>query len=198
MKDWTGDSNSVFKMLGASNHSKSERHPEDYYATDPKAIDALLKAYELPKVKIWEPSCEQGHLAKRLEELGYEVFATDLVDRGYGKSGVDFFAQMDNYGCDCILTNPPYVFATDYVLHALRLLPEGGLLILFLRTLFLEGQERYEKIYKHNPPKYVFQFSKRINCAKNGEFEKYPSTACAYAWFIWEKGYKGDTIIKWI
>jgi len=23
-------------------------------------------------------------------------------------------------------------------------------------------------------------------------------SAVAYAWFIWEKGYKGDTIVKWI
>ena len=22
--------------------------------------------------------------------------------------------------------------------------------------------------------------------------------ALAYAWFVWKKGYKGDTIVKWI
>lgn len=197
MKDWTGDSNSVFKTLGASNHSKSERHSEDYYATDPKAIDALVKAYELPN-KIWECACGEGHLAKRLTELGYNVVATDLVDRGYGEGGVDFLAQMAMpEDCNCILTNPPFKYSTPFITHALNLLPVGGVLAVFLRTLCLEGQERYEKIYKHNPPRCVFQFARRIKCAKNGEFDVV-SGVQAYGWFLWEKGYKGEAIIKWI
>lgn len=125
MKDWTGDSNSVFKTLGASNHSKSERHSEDYYATDPQAIDALMEVYDLPH-KIWEPSCGAGHLAIRLEELGYEVEATDLVDRGYGIGGVDFLAQMECGDCKAILTNPPFKYSTEFIVHALNILPVGG------------------------------------------------------------------------
>lgn len=42
-KDWTGNKNSIFKTLGASNHTDKERQNEDYYATDPIAIDVLLK-----------------------------------------------------------------------------------------------------------------------------------------------------------
>lgn len=41
----------------------------------------------------------------------------------------------------------------------------------------------------------------RIQCAKNGEFDKMKEgggSAVAYAWYVWEKGYKGNTIIKWI
>ena len=32
-KDWTGNSNSIYKTLGASNHTDKERQNEDYYAT---------------------------------------------------------------------------------------------------------------------------------------------------------------------
>ena len=39
--------------------------------------------------------------------------------------------------------------------------------------------------------------SSRLLCAKNGNFDKVESSAVAYAWFIWEKGYCGDTVIKW-
>ena len=42
-KDWTGNSNSIYKTLGASNHTDKERQNEDYYATDPKAADLLLE-----------------------------------------------------------------------------------------------------------------------------------------------------------
>ena len=33
----------IFTPLGASNHSVSEREKDDYYATDPKALELLLE-----------------------------------------------------------------------------------------------------------------------------------------------------------
>lgn len=198
MKDWNGNKNSVFKTLGASNHTDKQRENNDYYATDPIAIDALVKAYPLPE-DIWECACGAGHLAKRLTELGYNVHATDLVDRGYGFQG-DFLKAV-NTNIPCILTNPPYKYATEFVLKALDLLPEHGVCAMFLKTTFLEGQRRYEKIFKPYPPRYIFQFSKRVLCAKNADFEGMQlggGSAVAYAWFVWEKGYHGETIVKWI
>lgn len=198
MKDWNGNKNGVFSTLGASNHTDKEREANDYYATDPKAVDALIGAYDLP-IKIWECACGEGHLAQRLTELSYEVEATDLIDRGYGKGGVDFLRELDARDCDCILTNPPYKYATEFVVHALELLPEGGVCAMFLKTTFLEGQRRLEEIYSKTPPRYVFQFSKRIPCAKNGDFDGMGfNSAVAFAWFVWEKGWKGETTIRWI
>jgi hypothetical protein len=55
-----------------------------------------------------------------------------------------------------------------------------------------------KELFKKHPPKIVYVSSSRLSCAKNGEFEKYPSSAVAYAWFVWIKGFKGDPIIKWI
>lgn len=70
---------------------------------------------------------------------------------------------------------------------------------MFLKTLFLEGKRRREEIYNIMPPRYVFQFSERIVCAPNGEFDKLTkNSAVSYAWFVWEKGWKEDTIIRWI
>lgn len=43
MKDWTGNKNSIFKTLGASNHTDKDREQHDYYATDPKAAELLLE-----------------------------------------------------------------------------------------------------------------------------------------------------------
>ena len=41
-KDWTGNGKSIFTTLGASNHTEKEREINDYYATDPIAVDALI------------------------------------------------------------------------------------------------------------------------------------------------------------
>lgn len=123
-KEWTGNKQSVFVTLGASNHAKSEREKDDFYATDPSAIDRLLKVYKLPN-RIWEPACGSGCLSKRLVELGHEVVSTDLYDRGYGQPNVNFLEQLTSPfdGDYAIVTNPPYKYVTDFVLHALRLAP---------------------------------------------------------------------------
>lgn len=68
---------------------------------------------------------------------------------------------------------------------------------MFLKILFLESQSRKELFTKY-PPKVIYVSSSRINCAKNGDFEMYNSGAIAYAWYVWVKGYKGETVIKWI
>ena len=84
-KDWTGNSNSIYKTLGASNHTDKERQNEDYYATDPKAADLLLEL-ETFAPDIWECACGEGHLSKVFEKAGYIVKSTDLMDRGFGEN----------------------------------------------------------------------------------------------------------------
>lgn len=41
--DWKGNYKSIYSTLGASNHSDYERAENDFYSTDPEAIDYLLK-----------------------------------------------------------------------------------------------------------------------------------------------------------
>lgn len=151
-KDWTGDGNSIFKMLGASNHTDKERETHDFYATSPEAIDLLKKKIDLPK-QILEPACGSGCLSERLIELGHEVKSYDLIDRCYGEVQ-DFFKMTEPpfEGDFAIVTNPPYKIVTPWVLHCLELVPEGSLVCLFLKTTFLESKGRYEKIFRNSPP----------------------------------------------
>lgn len=96
-----------------------------------------------------------------------------------------------------IITNPPYKFALEFVKRALDSVQPGRKVAMFLKLQFLEGKARKQFFLEH-PPKVVYVSSSRIICAMNGEFEKYPSSAVAYAWFVWEKGFNSDPIIKWI
>ena len=199
MKDWTGNNKTVFSQLGATNHSESEREANDFYATDPAVIDQLIAKYEIP-VKVWECACGTGNLSERLKELGHEVVSTDLIDRGYGEVQNFFEVMQMPEDCNCILTNPPYKYATEFVQHALNLLPVGGQAIFFLKTTFLETERRYKDIFKNTPPQLVYQFIRRAMCAKNGDFveARKMGSAVSYAFFIWEKGYKGNVMLDWI
>jgi hypothetical protein len=198
MKDWTGSKASIFKQMGASNHTQEEREENDFYATDPTAVDDLLKYEKLSNV-IWECAVGEGHLANRLIELGHSVWGTDIIDRGWlGTRIVDFlnFEPQQEYDMD-IVTNPPYKFCNEFILKALRCVKTGRKVCMFLKLTTLEGQKRYEQIYSKYPPKTVYVYAKRKECAKAGKFTG-GSSVC-YAWFVWEKdNYEEGTRIKWI
>ena len=196
--DWTGNQKSIYTILGASNHTDKEREINDYYATEPKAIELLLQLEEFSS-HVWECACGEGHLSKVLESHGYKVISSDIVDRGYpGTKVLDFLSADVNNTID-IITNPPYKYAKEFVSHALDISADGTKVAMFLKVQFLEGKARRALFEKH-PPKRIYVASSRLLCAKNGDFQKMRDgggSAVAYAWFIWEKGYKSDTVVRW-
>lgn len=197
MKDWSGNKNSVFKTLGASNHTDKERQHEDFYATDPIAAELLLK--EETFKDIWECARGEKHLSKVFENAGYNVRSSDIVNR-CGNEVFDFLSMQNQKWDGDIITNPPYKYAVDFIYKALQIIPEGRKVAMFLKVQFLEGKER-KRLFKNFPPKVVYVSSSRILCAKNADFKKMREgggSAVAYAWFVWEKGYKGPSILKWI
>ena len=175
---------SIFANIGASNHSSYDREKDDYYATDVSAIDMLHKHNLLVDGKYWECACGDGRLSERLKEYGYDVISSDLFDRGYGVTGVDFLIQENGY--DNIITNPPYTFINDFLVKGIELAEHR--LYIFARLQTLETIGRYNKVFKDNPPRYVCPFVKRIPCYRGGENDKrFKQSAVAYAWFIWDK-----------
>lgn len=197
-KDWTGDYNSIYRAIGASNHSDYERQIHDYYATEPKAAELLLEVEKFSPI-IWECACGEGHLSKVLEKAGHSVLSTDLVYRGFGKSEpVDFLdTRKESFFDGDIITNPPYKYALEFCKQALHVVKSGHKVAMFLKLTFLEGKSRKE-FFISNPPKTLYVSSSRLSCARNGDFEQFPGSAIAYGWFVWVKGFTGDTIIKWI
>lgn len=70
---------------------------------------------------------------------------------------------------------------------------------MLLKIQTLEGVTRYSKLYKSQPPRRIYVFVKRLNCAKNGDFNTYAANgAICYAWFIWVKGFTGKPEIEWL
>ena len=201
MKNWSGNSKSIYVTMGASNHTNKEREKDDYYATDPNALRIFLDKLENDGIvlhkDIWECACGEGHLSKVLKSKNYNVYSTDLVNRGYEDEKMDFL-KVNTTEIDAdILTNPPYKFAKEFVKKALEIQKDGYYTIMFLKIQFLEGQTRQE-LFKKYPPKFVYVNSKRQLCAMNGKFEKYKATAICYCWFVWQKGYTGESIVRWI
>lgn len=194
-KDWTGNAQSTFATLGASSHSEGERQGEDYYATDPKCAHDLHRLVELNNV--WECAAGGGHLSNVFRQYGVLARESDIIDRTGGVQVIDFLTHQERHWGGDIVTNPPYRHAEEFVRKALDTIAHGNRVCMFLKLTFLEGKAR-RHLFKEHPPTQVMVYSERQKCAKNGDFNATESSAVAYAWFIWEKGYQGAPTIRWI
>lgn len=172
------------------------REENDYYATDPKAIEYLLK-YEYFNKNIWECACGEGNLSKVLKEKGFNVYSTDLIDRGYQDKTLDFLESNVKWHGD-IITNPPFKYATEFILKSLDSVEIGHKVAMLLKINYLSGKKRFEEIYSKYPPLKVYVFNGRIACSKNNDPKGFKNTAMDYVWMIWEKGQFAPTQLKWI
>lgn len=193
-RDWKGGNASTFKTIGASNHCTEDRADNDYYATEPAATDWLCRIEKF-NGPILEPSCGEGHMSEVLKRHGYHVVSRDLADRGYGEVA-DFLSSDNTAWQGDIVTNPPYAFAQEFVEKSLSIIPDGAKVAMFLKLTFLEGKRR-ASLFKITPPLRIWVSRSRLKCAKNGDFENSPGSATAYAWFVWQKGFRGNPEIHW-
>lgn len=188
----------TFITLGANNHTDVTREKDDFYATPPLAVKELMKLETFDK-NIWEPCCGMNHITNVLKDNNYNVKTSDIIDRVNDGSVeiIDFLNYNGKYNGD-IITNPPYKLAAEFVYKSIETITYGHKVAMFLKLTFLETKKRYE-LFKKYPPKVIYVASMRFGCSQTGEFNSDGNTgsAIAYCWYIWEKGYNGDTIIKW-
>lgn len=196
-KDWVGNLRSSIVTNGGRNFTEIEREKHDYYATDPEAIPPLVEN-ETFSHTIWECACGELHLSNKLADYGYNVINSDLIVRGGGMHQLDFLKYTPTHKNKYdIITNPPYKYAKQFVEHAIEISDINVKIAMFLKLTFLESKSRYELFQKY-PLKKLYVFSKRMNCAMNGDFDNQRQSAVAYAWYVWQVGWKGEPIIRWI
>lgn len=187
--------NKATALLGASNLSETDRANNDFYATPPSVVEMLLEKESFDK-NIWEPAAGLNHITNVLIKNGHTVYATDIIQRLPTIEIQDFFTCNKEWDGD-IITNPPYTRAGEFVDKAMELIKPGHKLALLLKIQFLEGKGRRE-LFKKYPPKVIYVSTSRFACVKNGNFtNSLNASAVCYAWFVWEKGFTGDPIIKW-
>lgn len=192
----------VLTTLGTTNGSKKFQEPNGYYTTPEYVTDKIciwLKENIPSSInwKIWEPACGNGRMVNSLKNNGFNVTNTsDIIDRGVSNVEICDFLKSEKKDVDCIFTNPPYSLATEFAEKAMELLDDNDYYIFLGRIQFLEGKKR-RKFFEKYPPKHVLVFSERVDCWKD---DKKPSSsgALCYAFFVFEKGFKGKPQIGWL
>lgn len=174
------------------------RDPHDFNVTQPHAVEALLSVVPFRSAgspfDIWEPACGDGAISRVFEARGHRVVSTDLVDRGFGESGVDFLAER-YLRAKAIVTNPPFGIADAWIEKCIDLHPMRFALLLPVR--YLSGQRR-GRLFARRPPEWVLPFSARHQTRRAGYGGKDNGTM-DLAWFVWGALDQPDPPkIKWL
>ncbi len=174
------------KNFSANNTGK--RKESDFYET-PYSLTRLLLDSERLEGSILEPAMGNGAIGKVLNENQYSYIGYDIEN--------DFLKQSQKYSI--IITNPPFSLAQQFILKAKELAQEK---IIFLLPLsYLHGKKRYDQIWtdKKFPLARIYVFTRYpLLGEKLREDGKHRTGMMVYAWYVWEKGYRGEPIIKWL
>lgn len=191
----TRNKKSVFVTNGCNSHCNHDRADLDFYSSDPKVAEWLLKLEPDLSDNIWECACGSLSLSNVFTAAGKHVRNSDIVTRADNIEILDFLSCETPVHNTDIVTNPPYKYAKEFVEKALSLVDDGRYACMFLKLTFLEGKARRQLFDKY-PPIRVWVSSSRISCYMN-DIQTYKGSAVCYAWFIWKKGYKGYPEIRW-
>lgn len=169
------------------------RPASDFYPTPAHVTEALL-ARETFTGTVWEPACGDGAMSRILEQKlpHCRILSTDINNYGFGQPGVDFLKT--HLTVDGIITNPPFRLANEFAVHSLEC---AAKVALFLRLQFLEGTRRY-RFFRESPLKTVYVFSRRVSLGRNGIKQTPNRGMMAFAWFVFDKNYRGPPQLDWI
>lgn len=180
---------------------RSEPHDSlDDFPTPPWSTRALcewlIAAGITPFNLARDPAANRGHMVKPLAEYFTHVDASDIHDYGAGFPVEDYLFGPPPDSVDWTITNPPFRLAEQFIERALATSTEGVAMI--VRSAFLEGVGRHERLFRQSPPSDILQFSERVVMHK-GKLSAKGSSATAYCWLVWDLSrIYSDTRFHWI
>jgi len=168
---------------GAS--STNSRNAADFYATPPECTVALLKNFQhlFEGGRVWEPACGNGDISEVLKDYRLDVISTDLHDRGYGDSGMNFLTA--DCICGSIITNPPFNLAADFIEHAAT---KDVPFAMLLKSTYWHAASRYD-LFQRTKPLAVIAMTWRPAMSP----ERGKAATMDFIWTVWDSSPSENT-----
>jgi len=173
-----------------------DKNPNDFFETPMPLVTACLS-----KMAHWQPEtvldvgCGYGAWGRGARTAWPEarIVGVDIVPRLPVEHPYDNFYRNDFLDVelgmfDFVIGNPPYSsksnrnLAADLVMHGLDCLGEDGRLGFLLKTEFVNADNRYNTLFRINPPAEQWVAVQRPSFYGNGR-----SNTICYSFFIWKK-----------
>ena len=154
------------------------REEDDFYPTPWEPTEAFLDEVTFDGI-VHENACGDGAMAKQIAARGYEVRASDLVNRGYGVRR-NFFTIKKPVAHN-LMSNPPWNLAEEFIRHGLSLNPRK--MAYLLKASYFHAASRIP-LFNEHPPSTIYPLTWRIDFKNKGR----PVIECA--WYLWERGIK--------
>lgn len=140
-----------------------------------------------------DPFCGFGAIPKAAAGAGYDITSSDIVDRGYGHGGKDFFKST--WGRDNIVSNPPFDQFRQVAEHALRVAARKIALIWLVRTLPAARWLHATPLARiwlltpgpSMPPGHVITAGEKPGGGKQD-----------FCWLVWDRVHAGPPTIGWL
>jgi hypothetical protein len=161
---------------------KQPRVENDWYTENRWASEQLFAQVQFTG-PIHDPACGEGRIVMAARRAGYEATGSDLVDRGFGETGVDF--PTDWRPRATLVFNAPYKDNEAFITHGLEVASHA--VVAIVRIPFLCGQERFWDLYKPCPPSLVLACSERVNMPPGGIGADEAGGTSDYAWLAWSR-----------
>lgn len=173
------------------------REKQDFYpTTPPEPLPALIsregdRLREFPA--IWEPAAGDGALVRQLGGWGFDVVASDLVDRGCGARLASFY-DFEAAAAPAIVTNPPFQECNwrdgrgRWIRHAIEGL--GVEYMALLLSWSWPGAGGLAGVWADCPPARVYLMRWKIDFTGEG------SPPQLNAWFVWDRAHRGETLLR--
>ena len=147
--------------------------------------------------KILEPACGNMDMAKVLKDYG-DVTARDIYDYKNNKHTPDgdFLTRKPDEKFDAIITNPPFVKATEFAVKALSYKPRP-LIALLTRLTFVTGKDRLHKLFNKNTPSICAVFSSRLPFVYGKVVRKCDYAVASHCFLIWHPEPARECVLKW-
>ncbi|RCK43179.1 hypothetical protein [Thalassospira profundimaris] len=169
-----------------------------------EAARAILRS-ELLTSLVWDPACGRGICAEAAKEAGYQVYASDVYNWGYGDNrGLDFLKRKHPPKIFAgrefsVFSNVPFSMACEFVRQSFAL--GARKLVLFQRQAWLEGGDRKD-FWREFPYQRQYLCRKRVSCYwfhfSPQEREDKNSGTTAYSWYVFERGQNSTFQSDWI
>lgn len=168
-----------------SGRAVTARRADDFYPSEEPEIfyalmDAEIAAGHLDAFPIvWENACGNGDGARVIEHFGKRVIGTDLVQRGYGRGGVDFL-QTKSALAPAIITNPPFADLPEkFIRHGLGVLGVGYMALL-LKAQYFHTNGRISLWQEYQP-------AREYKICWRPDFLHLGGGTMDFSWWVWDR-----------